>query len=226
MKFSRQPIEQTAPKISETINNALYSGKTVLWLVCGGSNISTQIAVLRLLCVDKPELLARLIILPMDERYGKSGHDDSNYHQLSKAGFNPGSARWYDVLGNNTPLAETVKYYATLVEDSFAESQFVVGAFGLGADGHTAGILPYSPAVTDTEVTVVGYETPEFTRMTITPSWLIRCDEAYVLAYGEAKTEALRNLQEHTLPLQALPAGLLYGIADVTVYNDCIGEKR
>ncbi len=225
MKFSRLASEQTVPIIAETINTALHGGKTVLWLVCGGSNIRTQVAVMQHLCPDTPEMLSRLTILPMDERYGQSGHTDSNYQQMKEAGFNPGTAHWCDVLAKNLPLAETVDYYGELVEESFAEAQFVVGTFGMGADGHTAGVLPYSPAVTDAEATVVGYAAPGFTRMTITPSWLVRCTISYVLAYGDAKAEALKNLQAHTLPLDAMPAVLHYDIPDVTVYNDCIGEK-
>lgn len=225
MKFSRQSSKQAVPVIAQTINKALRDGKAVLWLVCGGSNIGTQVAVMRLLCTDNPKLLTHLTILPMDERYGAPGHTDSNYRQMREAGFDPGAARWYDILEKNLPLAETVEYYCNLVENSFARSQFVIGTFGMGADGHTAGVLPYSPAVTDAEATVVGYEAPGFTRMTITPSWLVRCDVAYVLAYGEAKAVALANLRAHTLPLEAMPVGLHYDIPDVTVYNDCIGEE-
>lgn len=225
MKFLQKTPEQTVPIIANTINSALQNGQTVLWLVCGGSNIPAQVAIMRQLCLDKPELLAHLTIIPMDERYGKPGHADSNYRQMKEAGFEPGAAKWHDVLANNLPLGETVEYYRELVEESFASSQFVVGTFGMGADGHTAGVLPNSPAVTDVEATVVGYDAPGFTRMTITPSWLIRCNVAYVLAYGEAKAEALTRLHNHSLPLEALPAGLHYDIPDVTVYNDCIGDE-
>lgn len=225
MKFSLKTPEQTVPIIANTINKALQNGQTVLWLVCGGSNIQTQVAVMRQLCVEKPELLTQLTILPMDERYGEPGHTDSNYRQMKEAGFRPGAARWHDVLADNLPLTETVQRYRELVEESFASSQYVVGTFGLGADGHTAGVLPNSPAVTDTEATVVGYEAPGFTRMTIAPSWLVRCDVAYVLAYGEAKVEALKNLQARTRSLENMPAVLHYDIADATVYNDYIGGK-
>lgn len=226
MKFSLKTPEQTVPIIANTINKALQNGQTVLWLVCGGSNISTQVAVMKLLCVEKPELLTQLTILPMDERYGEPGHTDSNYRQMKEAGFSPGTAKWHDVLAGNLPLAETVEHYGELVEDSFAAAQFVIGTFGMGADGHTAGVLPNSPAVTDDEATVVGYEAPGFTRLTITPSWLIRCNVAYVLAYGEAKAKALTNLKAHALCLEDMPAGLHYDIAEVTVYNDYIGEEK
>ncbi len=225
MKFSKQSPDEVVPVIAEIINKALHSGKPVLWLVCGGSNIDTQVSVMQRLCVENTELLKNLTILPMDERYGEPGHADSNYRQMKEAGFNSGKANWYDVLAQDAPLSKTVEQYARLVEDAFAQSQYVLGTFGMGADGHTAGVLPYSPAVTDVEATVVGYQAPGLTRMTVTPSWLVRCTVAFVLAYGEAKAEALASLKDHELSLEAMPAGLLYDIPEVTVYNDYISDE-
>lgn len=226
MKFSRQPSEHAIEVIAKTINEALGSSRNVLWLVCGGSNVQTQVAVMQQLRNLTPEMLSGLTILVMDERYGKPGHADSNYHQLKAAGFEPSAATCIDVLAADKPFPETVQAYRETVASAFARSAVVIGTFGLGADGHTAGVLPDSPAVTDSEVTVIGYETPGFTRMTITPSWLVRCNIAFVLAYGDSKEDALNNLQKHMLTLEKMPAGLLHDIPNVTVYNDYIGDEE
>lgn len=226
MKFINTPIEQATPSITKALKRALDQHTNVLWLVCGGSNIKIQVAVMNTLREKYPELLDSLTVIPMDERFGTEGHADSNYKQMLEAGFDAGDAHWFDVLVNDQLLAETVAYYENIVEDTFAEAQYVIGTFGMGADGHTAGVLPNSPAVKDDSAVVVGYEAPGFTRMTITPHILTRCNQAFVLAYGAAKEKALRDLEENELSIIAMPAKLHYDIADVTVYNDVIASQE
>lgn len=225
MKFLKQSVEQAIPAIAECIIQMLHNDKTVLWLVCGGSNIRAQVKVMQVIQSHASERAKNLIILPMDERFGPAGHPDSNYRQMSNAGFNAGNATWTDVLARELPFAETVEYYGTCVEDAFAKADYVIGTFGMGADGHTAGVLPYSPALSETVVSVVGYTAPGFVRMTMTPTWLVRCDISFVLSYGPEKAIALQNLREHALSLEAMPAGLHYEIANATIYNDHIGDE-
>jgi len=225
MKFLKQPIQQAIPAITNTIVDQLRESKTVLWLVCGGSNISAQVTIMSNIQSQAPEYVKNLIILPMDERYGEAGHADSNYRQMCEAGFKPGDASWADVLAQNVPLAETVEYYGTCIENAFSNADFVIGTFGMGADGHTAGVLPHSPALSETAASVVGYTTPGFTRMTMTPTWLIRCDVSFVLSYGAEKAPALEDLREHSLSLNDMPAGLHYDIPNATIYNDHIGDE-
>lgn len=226
MKFLKQPASEAIPVIADTISKKLNSNQNVLWLVCGGSNIAAQVEIMKLLRTQSSEHLHNLIILPMDERFGEAGHTDSNYRQMRDAGFRAGDATWLDVLARDMPLADTVNYYSKAVQDAFASAGSVIGTFGMGADGHTAGVLPHSPAVAETVATVVGYEAPGFTRMTITPMWLTRCDVSYLLAYGQEKQSALQNLQANALSLDDMPAGLHYDIPDATVYNEAIGKER
>ena len=174
---------------------------------------------------EAPESLGSLLILPMDERYGPAGHADSNYKQMQDAGFDPDTALWMDVLERNLPLPETVDYYGGLVEAAFASARTIVGVFGLGTDGHTAGVLPDSPAVTDVVTTVVGYDSPPFIRLTLAPSELIKTTTAYLLAYGETKKEPLERLKADKEDIQKLPAKLLYDVPETYVYNDQLDEK-
>lgn len=225
MRFIKAPAAQAVPRIAATIANELLQNKKVLWMVCGGSNIVTQVKVMNVLLSEATDYLHNLDILPMDERFGASGHADSNYLQMQTAGFIPGAASWTDILARDQPLDSTVAYYEECVKTAFAHADFVVGTFGMGADGHTAGVLPHSPALSSDNVAVVGYNAPGFIRMTITPQWLTRCDMSYVLAYGPEKVTALHNLQAHSLPLEEMPAGLHYDIPSATIYNDSIGEE-
>jgi 6-phosphogluconolactonase/glucosamine-6-phosphate isomerase/deaminase len=223
MKFVREGREAAAKAVSERITTELAAGRFVLWLVCGGSNIETETEIMDRLRQSGQHIDA-LTILPMDERYGPAGHPDSNYRQLRERGFDPGTASWYDVLEKNLSLADTVQYYTHLMEHAFATRGTVVGVFGMGDDGHTAGIKPNSPAVIETAASVVGYDSPPFVRLTLTPQELVKTNYAFVLAYGDEKAEALKRLQAHSEPLEKLPAGLLYDIPEVYIYNDQIGD--
>jgi 6-phosphogluconolactonase/glucosamine-6-phosphate isomerase/deaminase len=124
------------------------------------------------------------------------------------------------------PLDDTVEYYRHLVENAFACAASVIGVFGLGEDGHTAGVKPGSPAVPDTAATVVGYDSPPFVRLTLTPQQLVQTNAAFVLAYGESKLETLQRLQQNSDSLEELPAKLLYDIQEVYVYNDQIRSEE
>jgi 6-phosphogluconolactonase/glucosamine-6-phosphate isomerase/deaminase len=222
MRFVLGTPTKAVPAVVKTLSAELQSGKQVVWLVCGGSNIPAEAKIMGQLVKRIPTKLKQLTVLPMDERYGSPGHKDSNFKQLQKAGFHPGSANWYDVLAKNLPLEQTVEYYTHLVEDAFATADTIVGLFGLGPDAHTAGVLPGSPAAHDEPVTVVGYDSPPFVRMTLTPHELIKTNIAFVLAYGAGKKQALERLQQNQERLAELPASLLYEIPEVTVYNDRI----
>ena len=225
MKFVRAGREAAATAVSERIVTELAAGKFVLWLVCGGSNIETEVKIMNRVRQSGRNVDA-LTVLPMDERFGPAGHPDSNYRQLKEAGFEPGQAAWYDVLQKNIPLADTVEYYTHLVENVMAAANTVVGVFGMGDDGHTAGVKPDSPAVRDTAATVIGYDSPPFIRLTLAPRELTRTDYAFVLAYGSEKAEALERLRANDEPLEKLPAGLLYDIPKVFVYNDQIESEE
>jgi 6-phosphogluconolactonase/glucosamine-6-phosphate isomerase/deaminase len=171
------------------------------------------------------EKLAALAILPTDERYGPPGHKDSNAEQLREAGFEPGEATWVDVLVHNVPLEQTIRFYNDIAATALASATAIIAQFGIGPDGHIAGILPDSPATEAGTATATGYETPEFTRITLTPLALKQVHTAYALAYGDSKKEALKRLQKNKESLAELPSGLLYGIPEAYVYNDQIESE-
>lgn len=208
--------------ITEALSSALSRGEHVLWLVSGGSNIASEVAIMQRLQTAVSDVLANLTILPIDERYGPRGHESSNTAALRKAGFMPGAATWYDVLDDNDDLAETTSDYGQLAQKLLDHADMVVALYGLGADGHTAGVLPHSPAITAVGSSAVSYKWSDFTRLTLTPAALRRCDQAFVLAYGESKRTALQTLAANATDLATTPALFLWDISETTVYNDSI----
>jgi 6-phosphogluconolactonase/glucosamine-6-phosphate isomerase/deaminase len=71
---------------------------------------------------------------------------------------------------------------------------------------------------------VVGYETPHYTRMTMTFDALRRIDVAYYMAFGDDKHDALQRLRDEDLDLEEQPAQILKEVKEAYVYNDQIGE--
>ena len=206
--------------LGKRLRDELSAGKRVLWLVCGGSSIPR--AVEAMLDVPK-ELHAGLTIALTDERYGPVGHEDSNWLQLSAAGFEPGDARIIPTLQPDLSLAETAAAYAAAIEEALGNADIVIAMFGIGADGHIAGMLPGSPAVTE-QALASGYDAGPFQRITLTPPALRRIAAAYAFVYGDAKRQALETLQQQTLPLATQPAQILKELPEAYIFNDQLGD--
>lgn len=205
-----------AHAVSTRLTKELKAGKHVLWLVPGGSNIHPAAAAMSLL----PEALTeRLAILLTDERYGTPGHKDSNYKQLHDAGFDRKQATFMPVLVEGLSLQGTVHHYEEVVERALAHADTVLGQFGIGADGHIAGILPHSPASTSAGL-VAGYEAPPYQRITLTFEALAQLSTAYAFVFGKDKLAALTLLQAEELPLQEQPAQILRHLPEAYIYND------
>lgn len=225
MKFIAEDHEAAERAITQQIMRQLRTDKRVVWLVSGGSNVALEVRVMNNLRDKAADKLQRLIVLPMDERYGNPGHENSNSELMRKSGFLPGAAEWIDVLAHNVSFAETIAYYDAVVSEAIALAHVVIGQFGLGADGHMAGILPGSPACEEDYATVIGYEWDDYVRLTLSPRTLSETHIAYVPAYGESKTEALKRLKLGIEPIEELPARVLYEIPEVYVYNDSITSE-
>lgn len=205
--------------LTEHIARELRSGKRILWLVCGGSNISL---IIRAMDSIPAELMHALTITLVDERYGPVGHADSNWQQLIEAGFKTGQAKTLPVLEDGKSLAETAEKYAAMIEQAVHTNDVVIGVFGIGADGHVAGILPDSPAANEEKAWAIGYEAAPFRRLTLTFPALKNVDTAYAFAFGEAKHAALHQLQTETVPLTEQPAQILKQLPKAYVYSDQI----
>ena len=65
--------------LTEKLIKALSEGKSVLWLVSGGSNIKASVQIIDSISMD---LRTNLSVMLADERYGPLGHTDSNWEQL------------------------------------------------------------------------------------------------------------------------------------------------
>lgn len=211
--------EEGTAALAERLAAELQQGKRVLWLVCGGSNIAASVKVMAAL---DEETTKNLAIFLTDERYGEVGHADSNAQQLQDAGFNPKQAVFVPVL-TGLSLPETQARYDQAIQRALEHADIVIAQFGIGADGHLAGILPHSVAIAATGW-VIGYEAPPYTRVTLTFKALKHIHVAVAMAFGEDKRPALQRLRDETLPLADQPSQILKELPEADIYNDQLGE--
>ncbi len=209
---------------------ALLGGKRVLWLVCGGSNITSAVAAMDIILNEVNDKdLKNLTVGQTDERYGPVGHEDSNWKQLADSGFPFEEVQSVPILIDR-PLRETVEAYESKIgalmgavaDDDEGRGGLIIAQFGIGSDSHIAGILPRSPAVTDRHL-VCGYVAEPYTRITLTPVALARVQVAYAFAFGESKATAIRRLKNEELTLEEQPCQLLKTLPEAFLYSDAIG---
>lgn len=205
--------------LSSRLIQELGAGRKVLWLICGGSNIPLAKRVMDLVREGAGASLANLSIGQTDERFGEVGHKDSNWQQMKEASFNFEGVEWLPIL-RNVPLQETAQAYAAELMVALGKADVVVGQFGIGADGHVAGMLPHTPGIAASEY-AVGYEAEPFVRITMTPPALAHLAAAYTFAFGPSKHDAIEKLKTE-LPLEDEPCQILKRIPESFFYTDQI----
>lgn len=207
--------------LAEALTAALESHSRVIWLVPGGSNIDISVAAAQLI---DDELTRKLVVMQTDERFVAVDSDDCNWRQLALAGFDTKYATTYPILVAGESRDETVARYSETVLREFIAADYIIGQFGVGADGHIAGIKPGSSA-SISDALVVGYQAEDFNRVTLTFPALQQLDQAEAFAFGDAKRPVLEQLLGEIPSLSEFPAGILRVTPISTVYNDQIEEK-
>jgi len=203
-----------ADALAQTITNQLRRGKKVLWLVPGGSAIAVAAEAAKQIAAVPHQTLT---VTLTDERYGPVDHADSNWRQLAEAGFDLPNARMLPVL-TGTDRTTTAAAFGEMLQRELQTADWAIGLFGMGADGHTAGMLPNSPAITATGY-AEAYDAPNFERITMTPKAVLHLDEAIVYAVGPEKWPALKRLKD-SQPVAEQPAQILKHVPSLTVYTD------
>ena len=215
-----EPIAAAATQLADSISRELLAGHEVLWLLSGGSSLTIATATAAQLHGND---LSRLHITLTDERYGAPGHGDENWQQLLASGFAaPGADCYRPLIG--APLDETVAQFETWLRSALDQADYVIGIFGIGPDGHTAGIKPHSPAVTSDHL-ATGFQGDDFTRLTITPPVIARVNEIVIQSSGADKQAVLSDWLSRPHELADQPAEALKQVANATLYTtNTLGE--
>jgi 6-phosphogluconolactonase len=212
--ISAQSSEPVSVYLAKLITAQLSAGRSVLWLLSGGSAIKVAVDTSALL--DGQDF-SKLVVSLMDERFVPVGHPDSNWQQLGVAGLKLPGATLHPVLAG-TSQKETASAFAVFLEEQFAGTQYHLGVLGIGPDGHTSGILPHSEAVT-AQGLICAYQGPDYQRITTTAKALKQLNEAVLYVAGETKWPVLDRL-ETELPVADQPAQLLKTMPKTTIFTD------
>lgn len=217
-----EPAEQVVPYLVQTIKQHLENGEKVLWLVSGGSGIAVSSEVSKQLVGSD---LTGLYVTLTDERYVPFGSKDENWQQLLEAGFDLPGATTYRVIQEDAVNREiTASAFEKTLEDWLDIADFSIGLFGIGPDGHTSGIKPGSPAVSE-ERWVSEYQGEDFERITTTPLFIPQLDEVVTYAAGKPKFETLAKLIHENVPVDEQPAQVLKEAAKSILFTDYMEEK-
>jgi 6-phosphogluconolactonase len=142
-----------------------------------------------------------------DERFLPPGDPERNETQAREALLDhlPVDPQRVHPMGADTGTGQSgaepaAQAYAELLaanarpEDHGPVPAFDVTLLGMGAEGHTASVFPHSPAVYETERTVVavhGCPKPPPTRVSLTLPAIRRSVEVWILSTGDAKAAAV-----------------------------------
>lgn len=169
-----------------------------------------------LVCND----LARLVpwekthIFFTDERCVPPDSDESNYRLandlfLSRVRLPAGNIHRF--LTEREPQQAAAEYEKTLLRVLRDRPQLDLVILGMGADTHTASLFPHSPVLEETQRLAVAthVEKLDSHRLTLTVPMLSGAREIVILAMGEEKAEALRDVLQGpinptTHPVQAI----------------------
>lgn len=213
MKFEHiSGPDEAVDILSTRLKQELESGKKVLWLITGGSNIPVGVKVMERLRSHSKNLT----IMLTDERYGPVGHADSNAFQLKQAGLAEGDALFVQTLAN-TSFEDTIRYYDEAAAKAFAHADIVIAQIGMGADGHILGVLPHSPAAVTDKRWAIGYKGDDFTRLTLTPYATTQIDVAYLIVLSDGRKPMLEKLRDQEIDFKEQPAQLLKLVPEVHV---------
>jgi 6-phosphogluconolactonase/glucosamine-6-phosphate isomerase/deaminase len=215
--YTNKPIEQAAEHIATVLGDHLSNNQQVLWLLSGGSSLEIALIVSKKL---RPYNLSNLHVSMTDERYGPIGHSDENWQQLINIGFELDGADLYrPLIGKD--IKTTAAAFNDWLSDQLNNSDFTLGIFGVGTDGHTAGIKPYSPAINSSDF-VTSFSGDDFERVTISPRAIAKIDEAVVQISGSDKQQVLSTLLNDELPIDEQPAQILKPVQHTTIYSNIL----
>jgi 6-phosphogluconolactonase/glucosamine-6-phosphate isomerase/deaminase len=222
-------VSNSAPQdagaaIAGKIALCLSRGQRALFLASGGSSADVVVdacARLRTAFIDNGEALKLLSVTLVDERYGPVGHADSNWRLLLGKGFDPSPFDACPVLDGSADgvsdegLAATTERFAEYLARAAARHSrgdlFIAAAFGIGADGHTAGLLPGTAAASldpGGAEYATGYRTATYARVTMAPAFFAHIDYAALWVNDSAKRDALERMSKPG-PFAEIPARLV-----------------
>lgn len=184
--------------------------------VSGGSTPKAMLLLLATPTFASRVNWAKVEIYFVDERCVPPEHADSNYKMandtlLSQVPIPPGNV--HRMRGEIDPNEAAIEY-GRMLKARFGDGGVDQLWLGMGDDGHTASLFPYSPAVKETHHRCVAQHVPKSTtgdswRITMTAPFINRAKEVIVLLAGAGKAERLNEVLYGLRDPERLPIQLI-----------------
>jgi 6-phosphogluconolactonase/glucosamine-6-phosphate isomerase/deaminase len=129
----------------------------------------------------------------------------------------------YPMLEVGVNVETVVATYDRLLRDLLDQADYRIGLFGVGADGHTGGLLPHNPLMRDENQLVGHFKGPDYERITVTPALVRTLDDKVVYVLGKSKWPAITSMLKDG-PIDEIPARILTKNGNVTIFTDYKGE--
>ena len=209
--------------IAHIIESTLkIKGKAKIAL-CGGS---TPMAAYSLLGKKNLEWINVDLFLG-DERWVDTESPDSNCFLLNNSLFKEGNpsleASFFRVSTIDFSSPEkSAKDYETTLRNNFEGDlpKFDLILLGLGDDGHTASLFPYSDALFERNTLITVGEGKGHKRITFTSKLLSSANNVVFLISGSSKRTALKRLLDKSESWERTPAKLVSPNSEIIVLAD------
>lgn len=191
---SRKLAQRTAAHIEECLRHALSERGSATLAVSGGRTPQPMFVDLFASGID----WQNVAILQVDERLAPAGHEDRNLTGLQDCLIDT-PALQAELLSmpveNDDSSSAAAAYTETLFSAAGAPPVLDVIQLGIGADGHTASLIPDDPVLTadDDQVRITG-EYQGRRRMTLTFPTINRSRSIVWMVSGESKQSALQGM--------------------------------
>jgi 6-phosphogluconolactonase len=191
--------EACAKHIASLLEMGMAGGGNVTFAISGGSTPKLMFPDLVRAAFD----WSRVQLFWVDERAVPPDHADSNYRMADEHLIRPARIPHRNVHRIHAELqpGQAARRYEQEIRDVFRLEpgempHFDVVHLGVGADAHTASLFPGEPLIEDREKIVAAVHVPKLSaiRITLLPGVLLSARHTAVLASGEDKAEALREI--------------------------------
>lgn len=156
-----------------------------------------------------------------DERFVPPDHSDSNYRMAREALLSkvpiPSNNIFPVPTTNTTPKDSAMVYERTIRQQT---GSFHLILLGLGQDGHTASLFPYSDSLKERERLVVENYVAKLNshRITLTIPAINQAATVVFLVSGDSKTEVFKQILEGPYDPERLPAQQIHPVSGQLIF--------
>ena len=220
---SDEVAEKAAQYIEEKIRTSILTKGSFTMAISGGK---TPWQMLKILSKAKLRW-EKVFLFQVDERVAPDGNEERNLTQLFKSIEGSGIMTRINVFPMHViseNLEEETKAYAEAIEKVAENGELDLIHLGMGADGHTASLIP-GDSVCEVAGAAIAMTTQPYQgrmRMTMTYPLINRAKEVLWLVTGEEKAEMLQRLLQQD---PSIPAGKV-NPTHATIFADQAAAKN